>query len=158
MPNLHEANLKFCNKCSKWKLQGHYNKDSKSPDKLSYVCRECRKSYRRDAEVKARTAAYNKKYATQNPELMRKKDRKNSLKRFWNMTEEQYNKLLIDQKGKCGVCERTESNPHKRLCIDHNHQTGLIRGLLCDHCNRALGLLDDSIQKLQSALLYLQKV
>lgn len=87
---------------------------------------------------------------------MKAKDRKNSLKRFWNMTVEQFEALKAKQGGTCALCPKTESNPHKNLCIDHDHTTGKIRGLLCDNHNRALGLFKDSIEDMEKAILYLK--
>ena len=148
--------LKFCKGCKEWRSKGDFNKDSQSPDGLNYRCKSCRKKHRREAEVKERTAKYNKRYAAENPELMKKKDRKNMLKRFWNMTPEQYDEMLQKQNGTCALCDRTESNPNKRLCIDHDHTTGKIRGLLCDNHNRAMGLFKDSIEDLEKAIVYLK--
>lgn len=148
--------LKFCKGCDEWRSKGDYSKDSKSIDGLSCRCRPCRKKYRREAEVKERTSTYNKRYAEQNPELMKAKDRKNSLKRFWNMTQEQFQVLLNAQNGTCALCSKTESNPNKSLCIDHDHNTGRIRGLLCDNHNRAMGLFKDSIEDMEKAIKYLK--
>jgi len=158
MPNYDEdtQGLKFCNGCKEWRSKGDFNKDPKSPDTLHYRCRLCRKKYRRQQEVKERTSVYNKKYAEQNPELMKAKDRKNSLKRFWNMTPEQFEALKEKQGGTCALCNKTESNPHKNLCIDHDHTTGKIRGLLCDNHNRAMGLFKDSIEDMEKAIQYLK--
>jgi Recombination endonuclease VII len=158
MPNYDEDTngLKFCNGCKEWRSKGDFNKDPKAPDKLHYRCRLCRRKYRRQQEVKDRTAAYNKKYARENPELMKAKDRKNSLKRFWNMTVEEFEALKKSQGGTCALCDKTESNPHKSLCIDHDHATGKIRGLLCDNHNRAMGLFKDSIEDMEKAIKYLR--
>lgn len=149
--------LKFCSGCKLWKSKGDFNSDSKAKDGKSYRCRSCRKKHRRKKETRERTSKYNQKYAEQNPELMKRKDRKNMLKRFWNMTEEQFQTLLDRQNGTCALCDKTESNPNKALCIDHNHTTGEIRGLLCDNHNRALGLFNDSIEELEKAIEYLKK-
>lgn len=55
----------------------------------------------------------------------------------------------------CGVCGGTE--PGRRLAIDHDHVTGLVRGLLCRKCNAALGLLGDSVEGVEAALDYLRR-
>jgi Recombination endonuclease VII len=57
----------------------------------------------------------------------------------YGLTVEAYRLLLREQAGTCGICGRT----HK-LTVDHDHQTGQVRGLLCDPCNRAVGHLQDS--------------
>lgn len=150
------TNLKQCNTCREWQPRGNFNKDSGSPDGKHYTCRPCRIKYRRQQEVKDRVSAYNKRYALENPELMREKDRRNSLKRFWNMTVEQFDALKQKQGGTCAFCPKTESSPVKNLCIDHDHATGKIRGLLCDNHNRAMGLFKDSIEDMEKAIQYLK--
>lgn len=157
MMNPENNGLKFCNGCKEYRSKGDFNTDKTSKDGKGYRCRPCRKKYRRREEVKARTSAYNKKYALDNPELMKQKDRKNMLKRFWNMSVKEYETLSNKQNGTCALCDKTESNPHKRLCIDHDHKTGKIRGLLCDNHNRAMGLFKDSIEDLEKAIEYLKK-
>ena len=57
------------------------------------------------------------------------------LKKF-GITEEQYDALLRAQDGCCAVCHRPATTFRKRLAVDHDHESGLIRGLLCLHCNR----------------------
>jgi hypothetical protein len=57
---------------------------------------------------------------------------------------------------KCQICGRS-SNPKKKLCIDHNHRTGEIRGVLCDRCNRSIGLLNDHPAHMLKAIYYLEK-
>lgn len=81
---------------------------------------------------------------------------KNSkLKRYYNLNLEKFSILLEKQKGLCEIC-RTDLQD-KKICVDHCHTTNIIRGLLCDHCNRGLGLLKDNTQVLYSAIRYLKK-
>ena len=56
---------------------------------------------------------------------------------------------------KCGICgePRTERNDHK---LDHDHVTGMVRGVLCNKCNLGLGLLGDSIKDLTNAIKYIE--
>lgn len=59
------------------------------------------------------------------------------LKRF-GITEEQYEQLLQKQDGRCAVCFRPHSEFRQRLCVDHDHHSGHVRGLLCTYCNRRI--------------------
>jgi len=74
-----------------------------------------------------------------------------------------YNKLHEEQKGLCAICLKPETmtaskkKVPKRLAVDHCHERLIVRGLLCQKCNVALGALDDSIEMLQSAIAYLEK-
>lgn len=65
--------------------------------------------------------------------------RRNQLKSKFNITPEDYDRMLEDQGGRCAICKRHWSTLNRRLGIDHNHETGQIRGLLCAGCNTRLG-------------------
>ena len=71
--------------------------------------------------------------------------RKSRIKTKNHTTLEEYNNKLSAQHGLCAICCRPETTllngQIKRLAIDHNHITGKVRGLLCDDCNRGIGLL-----------------
>lgn len=69
---------------------------------------------------------------------MRESDRAGHLRRKYGITEEQYEELLHQQGGSCGVCGKHESTFPVRLAVDHNHRTGEVRGLLCNYCNHRL--------------------
>ncbi len=68
-------------------------------------------------------------------------------------TQKMYDELYEAQHGCCALCNEPEEK-FSWLCIDHDHETGKIRGLLCPNCNRGLGLLQDSPQLLQKAVAY----
>lgn len=71
---------------------------------------------------------------------------------------EVYNKILLSQNGVCAICKSAVIPKRMRyMCIDHDHVTGKIRGILCSRCNSGLGLLMDSITNLESAIQYLKK-
>jgi len=72
-----------------------------------------------------------------------------------DITEEDYQVMLENQSGLCGICRRP--NGGRRFHVDHNHDTGFIRGLLCHKCNLGIGNLDDSILLLESALKYMKE-
>jgi len=71
-------------------------------------------------------------------------------------TLEAYEKAFVTQGGKCAVCLSTlNSTRFTKLCGDHCHTTGALRGLLCSNCNTALGLMKDSPARLLAAVEYL---
>lgn len=85
------------------------------------------------------------------------KRRYNWFKRY-GITPEEYDKLYVAQDGKCAICEATRgSDTAEYLCVDHCHETGAIRGLLCNSCNRGIGNLKDSVQLVTKALAYLTR-
>lgn len=66
------------------------------------------------------------------------KARASNLKRLYGITLEQYDELRERQRELCAVCLKHESEFNVRLCVDHDHKTGEIRGLLCRYCNHRL--------------------
>lgn len=62
--------------------------------------------------------------------------------------------MLSKQNGVCAIC-KTNPYPDKKFCVDHDHNTGVVRGLLCDLCNRGIGLMRDDVVILASAIDYL---
>jgi hypothetical protein len=79
--------------------------------------------------------------------------RKSHLKRTFGITPEEYEARLAEQGGGCAVCQRPPK-PGKSLHVDHDHDSGYVRGLLCFSCNAALGHLQDDIQRIDAALIY----
>lgn len=80
------------------------------------------------------------------------------MKRNYGMTFQKYDEMLSAQNGLCAICASPPPDHHKkRLNIDHCHSTGRVRGLLCDACNRALGLFKDSPDVLLKAISYLAR-
>ena len=68
---------------------------------------------------------------------------------------DEYDFILEKQEGKCAICGASD-NFGRYLCVDHSHETGKIRGLLCNPCNQALGLLKDNVGILNNAIDYLR--
>lgn len=72
-----------------------------------------------------------------------------------DMTWEVYDALWEEQDGKCGICETDMIWDSRFTHVDHDHETGKVRGLICGPCNQGLGSLGDSIERLQKAITYL---
>lgn len=96
-----------------------------------------------------------KDWRAANPERARKADRRSRLKRF-GLTLEAYDALLEAQRGRCFICA-TEPHPSRCLAVDHDYDTGEVRGLLCDRCNLAIGTLGDCAETIDRALGYLRQ-
>lgn len=79
----------------------------------------------------------------------------------YNLTQDEYRDLLSSQKGLCAICYQPPTEKRyqtsRPLCIDHDHKTGQVRGLLCGSCNRALGGFKDNPSVLESAKQYLTR-
>jgi len=79
--------------------------------------------------------------------------RNQTYKSRYGITLEDYNNMYEAQSGLCAICFK--SSGARRLSVDHNHTTGAVRGLLCHRCNTSLGLLNDDVNVLLSAIKYL---
>jgi len=77
------------------------------------------------------------------------------LKREYCVSLEEVEAVEKYQKHRCAICKRPVTDFKTRLAIDHCHTTGLVRGLLCWHCNRAIGGFRDDIDKIIAAAAYL---
>jgi len=81
-----------------------------------------------------------------------------NIQREYGVSREQYRSAHFQQGGKCAVCRRPERTARNTLlAVDHDHVTGQFRGLLCSHCNRAIGLLRDDPQIILAAADYVRK-
>jgi hypothetical protein len=84
---------------------------------------------------------------------------RNELKRRYGITPEQYYELFEKQGGVCGICGTKSTDANKedtKLCVDHCHETGRVRGLLCRKCNLALQVVENTLF-VQKAISYLGK-
>ena len=76
------------------------------------------------------------------------------------ITLEDYARLWANQRGRCAICDLHENvamTTHTKLVVDHNHDTGEVRGLLCDLCNKGLGQFKDDQTRVEAAARYLKE-
>ncbi len=119
----------------------------KDPAVAEAIRRRAREAYAKDPEkvkarVRERRAAAPKRHADY--ELMRK----------YGLTRQEWDDLLIAQTGRCAICSTPligDRDPH----VDHDHETGVVRGLLCSGCNLGLGHFKDDVDRLSAAIRYL---
>ncbi len=72
----------------------------------------------------------------------------------YGLAAEDYARMVAEQGGVCAICKRKS---RRWLCVDHCHATQLVRGLLCDKCNSALGFLDDDPERMRAAGAYVDR-
>lgn len=144
---------KRCPRCGEVKLAEAFSKSHTHVSGLTSYCKPCHKQYRSENRERDRLKLQEKRYA--DPEKYREYDRRHSrtktLKKY-GLTDQQFAELAKLQNGQCKICDKI---PKDRLVVDHNHDTGVIRGLLCRQCNAAIGLLGDNIEGVQRAWSYL---
>jgi hypothetical protein len=106
-------------------------------------------------------AEYARNWNRDNSDRALETKRRRELPQTYGITYEEYEQMLSDQDGVCAICGQDELNEHGRtgkkfrLSVDHCHATGAVRGLLCQKCNRAMGLFGDNPELLRKAMSYL---
>lgn len=145
-----EICTKICSKCRLDKDINEFSFNDKAKGQRRSKCKACE-------------AEYAKTYKAQNEEKLQDKWRKASRKysstdmrrnktlKKYGLTKDGYNLMYTEQDGCCKIC-KTNIN----LCVDHNHDTGKVRGLLCNKCNVGLGCFIDDIELLEKAIEYLK--
>jgi hypothetical protein len=145
----------LCCSCGDWKQIEHFYRSSLSSVGRSSYCKDCERnkaiSFRilqpeQYKAIKDRNAA-KRKYQQKN----------RTLTKNYGISLDKYMALLSSQNGGCAICHATESDCGRQLCVDHDHASKKIRGLLCGNCNRAIGYLKDSVERIQAAAEYLKK-
>jgi len=152
---------KKCSRCHGLKPLADFYKNKNGKLGRGHRCIACTKKYQREftpAQVALRKATSKRWYEENKKELLVRM-RECSLWRAYKITQKDYERILEDQNFKCAICLSNE--PGRRLqnyfSIDHCHDTGRIRGLLCDQCNKGLGHFRDNVLFLKSAIEYLQR-
>ena len=147
--------MKKCTKCGKTKPLSKFSKRAQSQDGYQLWCKKCTKEYRREyySANAEQAKVHNKSQYKRNPIIARR----SFLKRAYGLTLADYDVMLEAQGNRCVICGKTPEEEGERLSVDHDHETGRVRGLLCDDCNRAIGMLGESTQRLRSAANYLER-
>ncbi|QTD90794.1 endonuclease VII domain-containing protein [Burkholderia anthina] len=117
-------------------------------------CKECRKAEVNAWRTKNRDA-YNASERRKYLESPAKWER--HLKSKYGITAQAYMQLLEQQGGACAICTRSVVDLGETLAVDHDHETGAVRGLLCAMCNRMLGCARDAPDVLRSGAAYLER-
>lgn len=152
-----------CRKCGETKPGTEFALDRNKPcGRTTDRCKVC-------------TAEYGRWYRAEHPERVRESSRRSyaktyettartyRLKKLYGLTRAEYDAMHAAQDGRCAICDREEtalSNKADRvkgLSVDHCHDTGRIRGLLCGRCNSAIGLLNHDGALLRAAIAYLNR-
>ena len=146
--------MKTCSNCKEEKPFDAFNKSKNHRHGLHPFCKLCRsfktKKYMEDPIRRQRSLARSAAWVKANPERSRE------IKANWNrynlygLTPERYNQMLEEQQYRCLSCNREEP-----LVVDHNHDTGEVRGLICNKCNITVGFIEGD--RYNDALTYLRK-
>lgn len=121
--------------------------------KLDFYAKR-RKRYAESPETREKGRARCRKWNSAN----QRNHKKRTLKFRYGITIVQYEGMVSAQEDKCAICGdgREQRKYRVDLVLDHDHVTGKLRGLLCDHCNKAIGFLKDDTGRLRAAAEYLE--
>ena len=143
--------MKKCTVCKESKPYTEYHRLKISSDGFGYRCKPC--------DTLARAA-----YRERNKDRRRRLDQEQNWASRFSLTREGYEAMLANQGGRCAICgttnpcgEGSTATHLQHLAVDHCHTTGKIRGLLCNPCNRGIGMLKDDPALLEKAATYLKE-
>lgn len=157
---------KQCSKCQEVKATSEFSKNKRRKDGIDGVCKACTRArykaweqtklqdlttYRQQYYLKRREQILTTRIKSYS-ELSADDKRRRQLKKY-NLTLKQFQALLEQQANLCDICREPMTTPH----VDHDHETGRVRGLLCGDCNTAIGYLRDDPGRAINAAAYLQK-
>jgi|ERR1700741_5671885 len=136
---------KTCTQCQVDKPLSDYHKNKNRKDGHVGICKSCAISKTKD-------------WQSRNPEKLEAYAAVRVIRRH-NITQEKFDQLVLEQNGCCAVC----GNKDVKLVIDHDHACcpgdyscgDCVRGLLCNNCNTAIGLMKDNTETMQAAIQYL---
>lgn len=117
--------MKTCSKCEKERDLSFFFVNKSRSDGVDSQCKMC-------------ADEYNRTWKEANTEKRAIYAFRTRLKKNFGITEKQYEQLLDKQNNCCALCQKPATNFDRRLAVDHDHETGRIRGLLCYYCNHKL--------------------
>jgi hypothetical protein len=148
------ATHKLCGRCENVKPLSDFSKTLQGRPSLH--CTECMEDLRRTA--KERSSERQRAYYKANTAKMRERNKRNrkadpgkDRRRRYRISEEDYQRMVAVQGGRCAACGEAAE-----LFVDHCHSTGIVRGLLCHTCNVGLGQLKDRDDRLVAAIAYIE--
>lgn len=174
-----ERQLLKCSKCGEAKRADEMARSTQRAGGLSSWCKPCKRAvnrawYQRNKDEIRDGLRVNyeanrpgrlqqmRTYRAENGELLKRAHRRWHLRTRFGLDESEFEHLLVRQNGCCAICRKPEtavdarSGKVRRLAIDHDHETGKVRGLLCFRCNTVLAHIDMDRERLLEMLRYLE--
>jgi hypothetical protein len=157
---------KPCSSCEEVKPLDGFGPDRRTRTGRAAKCRACAREVARqffsrfpekERRRRERQSEYGRLWYERNRDRMVARFREASLRRY-GLTTDGYRKLLAAQKGSCAICRASgPGRGNRRFLVDHDHQTGVVRGLLCHLCNVAIGHFRDDVTIVERAVAYLRR-
>jgi hypothetical protein len=139
-----------CIACGAWKLNEEFGSNKGTQNGLAYYCKACAANRARKNYAKRMSCPINK-------EKQSDKTRNYQLLKTHGVTAEEYEAMLAAQEYSCAICGVELSSRGHKTHLDHCHNTGKLRAMLCTNCNRGLGHFQDNEELLKKAADYLHQ-
>ena len=136
--------MKLCPRCKISKPLTKFYKDKSRKDGLSFYCSLCKKDIRQKYDKSPKGKISKKRY--RHSEQGKHVEKKYWLRKKYSMSMEEHKQMYADQDGKCMLCDKQIA--YKDVQTDHNHSTGVVRGLLCWSCNTKLGWFENRSERI----------
>lgn len=141
------SQMKICASCHETKPSDAFPIDRARPDGRYPYCRIChstkeKERWRSTPEKRAKKAESTRRWLEANRERQRYLARRSHLRRKYGLTPEEFEALLNEQDNRCALCQGEDPRSQTGWHLDHDHETGRIRGILCQPCNHLIGLIE----------------
>jgi hypothetical protein len=125
---------KVCSRCNEEKLLSEFYKDGRS------YCKKCNNIYSKEYAIKNREKRNNRlrEYRKKYPEKAKLYDARGRYKKIYGLSYEQRNEMILNQNNKCYICKKETT----KLVVDHSHESGKVRKMLCYKCNILIGVYE----------------
>jgi len=143
--------MRHCTACRQDRPLTEFVRNRSRPDGLARSCRACAREQQRrwrEAHPEEARAASRRQYDPAKAAVWNRA----ALLRRYGLTEADVERMKAEQGGRCAICREVP----RRWVIDHDHATGEVRALLCDPCNRGLGMLGEDPERLRAAAAYVE--
>ena len=149
--------MKTCRKCKETKPLTEFYKNKDSKDGHLNACKKCQSEQMKESHSENRDERIKKMKDYNSKPENKERARCLQLQRRFGITLDDYNQMFTEQNGCCAVCGKHEKEQAKALAVDHDHETGEVRELLCHACNVSFGLLREDPEIILSLLAYARK-
>ena len=152
---------KVCTKCGESKILDDFPINPKMKFNRGSWCRKCstalNKEWQERTGYKSKPLSREKQREYDRKPERRLAARERRLRKNYTLTITEFNELLTSQNKRCAICSSLKAGgKNNQWAVDHDHKTGLVRGILCHKCNRGLGHFDDDVKLLVNAIEYLK--
>lgn len=141
-----------CSRCERLQDASEFPREKRSKTGIKGYCITCNRAY---------FAAHARKYRSKRDVLLKastpefkKRARDHRMRRKFGLTAHEVDVMLAEQDGRCAICMTPK--PERAWHVDHDHETGAVRGVLCGTCNLAVGYLADDPERMRAAALYIE--